>query len=72
MDKNSKKYFFTSMILCFFIIFLFTGFVIVEKNVQSIISSESISFLSYNFNDNNKEKFLKLHFMGQDFVFNFK
>ena len=71
MDKNLKKYFFTPMILCFFVIFLFVGFVIVEKNVQSIISSEDISFLSYNFKDG-KEKFLKLHFMGQDFVFNFK
>lgn len=47
------------------------GFSIVEKNGQSMISGEDFSFISYNI-QKDKPKFLKIHFMGQDFIFNFK
>ena len=47
------------------------GLSIVEKNGQSMISGEDFSFISYNI-QKDKPKFLKIHFMGQDFIFNFK
>ena len=66
-----KRYFFMSMTFCFFILVLIMGLSFVEKNGQSMISGEDFSFISYNI-QKDKPKFLKIHFMGQDFIFNFK
>ena len=68
MNRKSRKYFFTSMIICSLFLTLIMGFTIVEKNGQSIISGENISLISYT--DNNQEnKIVKIHFLGKDFVF---
>ena len=72
MNRKSKlKYFFTSMGICTFFLVGFVGFTIVEKNSSYLISGKRLRFLSYNLKNNDLE-FIKIHFMGKDFAFNFK
>lgn len=72
MSKKLKlKYFFISMGICTFFILGFVGFTIVEKNSSYLISGEKLQFLSYSLKNNNIE-FVKIHFLGKDFTFNFK
>lgn len=58
------------MISTFFVLALFTGFTVVEKNAQNTISSNPVSFFSYT-TENSMIKSLKFHFMGKNIVFNF-
>ncbi len=58
-------------IFCFLILALIMGITIVEKNGQNMVCRENVSFLSYEF-EKYKPKFIKFHFMGNDFTFNFK
>ena len=70
MNRKSRKYFFTSMIVSSLFLILIMGFTIVEKNGQSIISGENISLISYT--DNNQEnRILKIHLLGKDIAFCF-
>ncbi len=70
MDKKLKKYFLISMIFSGFILALIIGLAIVEKNTQLIISGHELPFLKYEFKDSTI-KFIQIHFMGQNFTFNF-
>ena len=70
MDKKLKKYFLISMIFSVFILALIIGLAIVEKNTQLIISGHELPFLKYEFKDSTI-KFIQIHFMGQNFTFNF-
>lgn len=71
MDKKSKKYFIVSMLSTLYALFLMSGLVIVEKNARNTILKENPPFLSYKTNDYRLE-FIKIHFMGKDYVFNFE
>lgn len=70
MDKKSKKYFLISMTFSAFILILIVGLAIVEKNTQLIISGQKMPFLMYEWKDSTI-KFIQIHFMGQNFTFNF-
>lgn len=71
MKNKNSKYLWISMISTMYILALLTGFTIVEKNAQNIISSDSQQFLSYTLKNNFFLKSLKIHFMGKNIVFNF-
>lgn len=70
MEKSLKRYFITSMFSTLFALFLLSGFLIVEKNAKNVILKENPPFLSYKIN-NWKFEFIKIHFMGKDYIFNF-
>ncbi len=70
MKRNLKKYFLISLISTLFILFLITGFLAVEKNTQAVIFETNASFFEFKY-DESTEKYLKIHFMGKDFVLNF-
>lgn len=70
MDKNSRKYFMVSMISTLFALFLMSGLIIVEKNTRNVIFKENPPFLSYK-KGNWHLEFVKIHFMGKDYIFNF-
>lgn len=70
MDKNSKKYLVVSMISTLFALFLMSGLIIAEKNTRNTIFRENPPFLSYK-KDNWRLEFIKIHFMGKDYIFNF-
>lgn len=70
MKNKHFRYFIISMISTFFVLALFTGFTVVEKNVQNTISSNPVPFFSYTA-ENFMIKSLKFHFMGKNIVFNF-
>ena len=70
MDKNHRKYFFVSMMSTLFILALITGFIIVEKNARAVMLEDSSPFLVYS-QKNFVPDFVKIHFMGKDFIFNF-
>ncbi len=71
MNKKSKRCFIVSMFSTLCILFLMSGFIIVEKNTRNTILKENPPFLSYKINNHNFE-FIKIHFMGKDYVFNFE
>ncbi len=71
MKNKNSKYLWISMISTMYILTLLTGFTIVEKNAQNTISSDSQQFLSYTLKNNFFLKYLKIHFMGKNIVFNF-
>ena len=71
MKNKNSKYLWISMISTIYILALLTGFTIVEKNAQDIISSDSQQFLSYTLKNNFFLESLKIHFMGKNIVFNF-
>ena len=56
------------MISTLMIISLVMGMVIVEKNVQDVISADKSSFLTYSFS-NMVSGQIKIHFIGKDFIF---
>lgn len=58
------------MMCSLLIIALIMGLSIVEKNTQAIISGEIPSFVSYS-SPNDKNKYFRFRFMGQEIVFNF-
>jgi len=70
MDKKSKKYFLISMTFSAFILILIVGLAVAEKNTQLIISGQKMPFLIYEWKDSTI-KFIQIHFMGQNFTFNF-
>lgn len=70
MDRKLKKYFVISMIFSIFVLVLIIGLAIVEKNTQLIISGHKLLFLVYEL-ENSTIKFIQIHFMGQNFAFNF-
>lgn len=71
MDKKSKKYFIVSMFSTLCALSLMSGLIIVEKNTRNTILKENPPFLSYKINNYNFE-FIKIHFMGKDYVFDFE
>ena len=70
ISKGQRKNFLLSMMLTFFVLFLFTGFVIVEKNTRFIAFGDDSPFFTWE-HKNFIPKSAKIHFMGKDYVFNF-
>ncbi len=70
MDKKLKRCFLISMTFSIFVLVLIIGLAIVEKNTQLIISGNKLPFLIYEIK-NSTIKFIQIHFMGQNFTFNF-
>lgn len=70
MNKKNIKCFLISMASTIFVLALITGFIIVEKNAREVICEDSSPFFIYR-EKNFIPEFLKIHFMGKDFIFNF-
>lgn len=68
MNKLNKKVFMISCVSTVYIILLFIGFSVVEKNAQKIISETTSPFFDYEKKSDGKIVF-KIHFMGKDYVF---
>ncbi len=64
--KESKKYFFVSMLSTFLILLLLSGFVIVEKNIRHIAFGDNSTFMKYEFKQDNLI-YISIHFMGNDY-----
>ena len=65
MEKNGKS-FIMSMISTFFLLILFSGLVIVEKNTRKIAFGDSSPFFACEY-EKDKLKGVNLHFMGKGF-----
>ncbi len=70
MNKKGLKTYLLSAVSTCYLLLLICGLVIVEKNSNKIIQEKNLPFLVYE-HENLKPKFLSLHFMGKDFIFNF-
>lgn len=68
--KWQTKYFITSMLSTLLVLTLFSGFVIAEKNIRYIAFGDTSPFLVYE-QKNMIPVYIKIHFMGKDFIINF-
>ena len=64
--KESKKYFFVSMLSTFLILLLLSGFVIVEKNIRHIAFGDNSTFMKYEFKQY-KLIYISIHFIGNGY-----
>ncbi len=68
--KGRIKYFMLSMMATMFVLVLFTGLVIVERNARTVIFGDNLAFFEYEQSDYKITK-VKFHFMGKDYTLNF-
>ncbi len=65
--KSKVKTFFCALIGTSLFIVLLTGFVIAEKNTRYIAFGDNSPLITYEYK-NFKLYFLKIHFMGKDYI----
>ena len=68
--KGRIKYFILSMMATMFVLVLFTGLVVVERNARSVVFGDNSPLFEYERSDYKITK-IKFHFMGKDYTLNF-
>lgn len=66
-SKNNIKIFFCSLAGTFLLLTLLCGFILVEKNTRYIAFGDNTPFFVYQ-QEKNMPYFVRLHFMGSDYV----
>lgn len=69
LSKENNRIFISSMLSTLFIIALFCGLAMVEKNARYIAFGDNTPLLIYK-HDGFKPVYIKFHFMGKDYILN--